>query len=142
MWITGFRGWPRRRGKNWKEGTELLQAHQETIQARPGQVHCNKLSRFSSSPPRPLERFLSAAPTHTGCKDFTRGDPGPAIFTPHVHVFLILQWHHQATLGDLIQAMLTGGSGAEAAEKDDSGDCHHDLKGSKMAGTLKVSSSV
>lgn len=70
-------------------------------------------------PSPPLERFILAAPTHSGGKDFTQE---PVVFMWHVLVVLVLQRHHQATLGDSMQAVLTGGSREEAAENDELGD--------------------
>lgn len=39
-----------------------------------------------------------------------------------VHVVLVLQWRHQATPSDSMQAVLTCDSGEQSMEKDELGD--------------------
>lgn len=99
-WVLGL---PKKEGKQLERGNGTAAGPQGKD---PGQTIPTAInSRFSSSPSTSLAQFLLAALYHTGSKHFT-GELWPAVFMTHVHVFLILQLHYQAALGDLIQAVL------------------------------------
>lgn len=79
LWKEGVDNWVLGLAK--KEGKKLERGNRTAAGPPgkdPGQARSNAISSpgFLAPPPMPLEHFLLAAPTHTGCKDFTKEDRG------------------------------------------------------------------